>query len=389
MASASVSRWARRSMVASAAFLVAWQAAAVAGLPRRTLVALALPGFVYHAVFGKATALVPSYFDTQLAFPRAGALTLPLTAVGALALATGPALDGGWLLPLGAGAWAVGAVGVLAALAWTVRDNPTGAATGTGDHNAARRRVDRLANAAVPVVGLYVLAGAYEQFAVLSAAPSLLGRGPAGASHLLAAGGATLLVFAVGFRLFPRFLVARPPLPLVVVVLAAGAVGPVLVAGNLYGGLLFRAGAVLEAAAVVGFAAAYATLFVRSERRRVGFYSVLVAALAGTVGVLLGVQFAFAGTAGLANAHYRLNLLGFLGLTILGAAYQFYPPTVGDWPGADDRTAAASVALVGVGLVLDVAGAALSLPPALGPAVALGGALLYAALLVGALAARR
>lgn len=375
-------------MVASALFLVGWQVAAVAGLPRRALVALALPGFVYHAVFAKSTSLVPSYFQTELAVPQSGAVWLPLTAVGALALAAGSAGGPDWLVPLGAVAWALGAVAVLATLAWTVRDNPTGAATGTGEHNADRRRVDRLANAAVPLVGAYVLAGAYEQVAVVTAAPSLLGRGAPGASHLLAAGGAALLVFAVGFRLFPRFLVSHPPTPLVAVVLAAGAVGPVLVAGNLHGGLLFQVGAVLEATAIVGFALAYATLFVRSDRRRVGFYSVLVAGAAGTLGVLLGLQFAFVGTGGMVTAHYRLNVLGFLGLTILGASYQFYPPTVGTWPGAADRTAAVSVALIALGLVVDAVAAAGSLPTALGPAIALLGTVLYAYLLVGAFSAR-
>ena len=388
MAAASVSRWARRSMVTSAVFLIAWQAAALGSFPRQTLVALAVPGFVFHAVFGKSTSLVPSYFGTQLAFPRAGAVSLPLTAVGVLGLAAGPLIESAWLASLGAVSWALGAVVILGTLAWTVRNNPTGAATGTGDHNADRRRVDRLANATVPLVGVYVLAGAYEQIAVRAALPSLLGRGVPGASHLLAAGGAALLVFAIGFRLFPRFLVAHPPFPLVAVVLPTGALGPVLVAENLHGGLLFRIGAVLEAVAIVGFALAYTTLFARSERRRVGFYSALVGVASGTLGVLLGVQFAFADVGGFVTAHYRLNVLGFLGLTVLGAAYQFYPPTVGEWPGADDRTAAASVALVAVGLALDLLGVVTPLPRWPAPAAALAGALLYAYLLVGALAAR-
>lgn len=388
MAAANVTRWARRSMVTSAAFLVAWQAAAIAGRPRRTLIALAIPGFVFHAVFGKSTSLVPSYFGTQLAFPRAGMGSLPLTAVGALALAVGPLVEVAWLAPLGAVSWAFGAVILFGTLAWTVRDNPTGAATGTGDHNADRRLVDRLANATVPIVGVYVLAGAYELIAVHATLPSLLGRGAPGASHLLAAGGAALLVFAVGFRLFPRFLVAHPPFPIVAVVLLTGALGPVLVAGNLHGGLLFRVGAVLEATAVVGFALAYITLFIRSERRRVGFYSVLVGAVAGTLGVLLGVQFAFADVGGLVTAHYRLNVLGFLGLTVLGAAYQFYPPTVGEWPGTDDRTAAASIGFIAFGLALDLFSAVTTLPRWLAPAAAFAGALLYAYLLVGAMAAR-
>jgi len=52
-------------------------------------------------------------------------------------------------------------------------------------------------------------------------------------------------VFALGFRLLPRFLVSS------------------------FGfGRWFRLGAGLEAVALVGFAVAYADTFVRSERRR-------------------------------------------------------------------------------------------------------------------------
>lgn len=390
MTATQVTRWSRASMAASAAFLVAWQAAAVAGLPRRTLVALALPGFVYHAVFGKAAALVPTYFERSLAVPWVGAVQVPLTAAGATALALGPAVTSEAPLASAGGLlWAAGAGVFIAVLAWTLRDNPTGVETGTGDHNADRRRVDRLANAAVPVVLLYIAVGVYEQAAVATGLPALLGRGFPGASHLLAAGGAALLVFAVGFRLFPRFLVAQPPFALVALVLPAGAVGPVLVASNVYGGPLLQVGAMLETLAIVGFALAYAVLFRRSDRRRVGFYAVLCGMAAGVVGVLLGVHMAFVGPdAAIAAVHRRLNLLGFLGLTIVGAAYQFYPPNVGTLPGSTDRTALASIALVAAGLVLDVGALALPIPSRAGSALALGGSLLYAFLLGSALGGR-
>jgi hypothetical protein len=391
MTAAGVTRWSRASMAASAVFLVGWQVAAVAGLPRRTLVALALPGFVYHAVFGKGASLVPTYFERTLAVPWVGAVQLPLTATGALALALAPVVDAP--IPLdavGGVLWALGAASFLAVLAWTLRGNLTGAATGTSAQKADRRRVDRIANAAVPVVLAYVLVGAYEQAAVAAGLPSLLGQGFAGASHLLAAGGAALLVFAVGFRLFPRFLVAHPPFALVVTVLPAGAVGPALVASNVYGGPLLPLGAGLESVAVAGFALAYVALFTRSDRRRVGFYAVLAGGAAGTVGVLLGLHVAFAGPdAAVAAVHRRLNLLGFLGLTIVGAAYQFYPPNVGTWPGTNDRTALASVALVAAGLALDVGTLGLPLPAWAGPLLALAGSLLYAYLFAGALLGRR
>jgi hypothetical protein len=61
-------------------------------------------------------------------------------------------------------------------------------------------------------------------------------------------------------------------------------------------------------------------------------------------------------TADLVTAHRRLNVLGFLGLAILGASYQFYPPTAGSFRGADDRSARAVIVLVAGGLLLEVVG---------------------------------
>ncbi|WP_276298938.1 hypothetical protein [Halorussus lipolyticus] len=389
MSAGVVSRWARRFVAASAVFLVAWQVAAVAGTPRDIRVALAVHGFVLHTVFGKAYSLVPSYFDRTLAVPRAPMVHLPLTALGAVGLALAP-------LPripeiaglVGALLWSAGVVVFVAVLAWTLRDNPTGRETGTGEANADRRQIDRFANAFVPVVLGYLVVGSY---ATLTGYASVQTIGVARAAHLLAAGTAGLLLFAVGFRLFPRFLVASPPKSLVAVVLPAGAVGPAVLAWGLYRGAWFRAGALLEATAVVGFALAYAVLFARSERRRVGFYAVLAGVIAGVLGVLVGLHFAWNGVApALISAHFRLNVLGLLGLTIVGATYQFYPPTVGTFRGASDRTALASVALIGVGLLAELGGALADAPDLLlaGRVSALAGAVVFAGLVLGVFAER-
>jgi len=387
MAADAVTRWARRFLAASAAFLVAWQVAALAGLPRATGVTLAVHGFVLHAVFGKAYSLVPSYFDRTLAVPRAPAVHLPLSAVGAVGLAAEP-LAG---VPEAVGAagavlWVGGVAAFVGSLAWTVRDNPTGRETGTGGPNARREPVDRYANAFVPVALAYLLAGSYATLAARAGGswPGSLGAAPT--AHLLAAGVAALTVFAVGFRLFPRFLVAAPPRALVAVVLPAGAFGPALLAGNFYGGAWFRLGALLQAVAVLGFGAAYAALFARSERRRAGLYGPLVGVACGAAGVALGLHLAFVGLAvGLTAVHFRLNALGFLGLTIVGATFQFYPPTVGTFPGASDRTALASIGLVGAGLLAELAGALGGSAGAVtaGRASALAGAVLFAYLVGG------
>jgi hypothetical protein len=91
MSAGAISRRARRFLLASACFLVAWQAGALAGISYRTAVVLGLLGFVLHAVFGKAYSLVPAYFDRELAIERAPTVQFPLTVVGTLCLALGAA----------------------------------------------------------------------------------------------------------------------------------------------------------------------------------------------------------------------------------------------------------------------------------------------------------
>jgi hypothetical protein len=158
---ATASRGSRQFVAVGVCGLVVWQAAVLVGIPRRTSVALGALGFVLHVVFGEAYALLPSYYDRRLAVPRAPAVNLPLSVVGAACLALAP-LDG---VPraaagVGATAWGLGVAVFVGVIAATVRDNPTGSETGTGEANAHRRPVDRAANATVPVAVGYLAAGA-------------------------------------------------------------------------------------------------------------------------------------------------------------------------------------------------------------------------------------
>ena len=335
-----VSRWARGFVLASAGFLVAWQAIGVLGMRRRVAVTLGLYGFVMHVIFGKAYSLIPAYFDRTLATSRAMPAHLGLTVTGVVALAAGYWRESLVLQRAGWTLWLGGVALFVAAIALTIRDNLTGARTGTSDANAHRRGVDRVANAFVPVALGYVFLGTYVASAPALGLPIVGdGYGPR-ATHLVALGGAALLVFAVGFRLLPRFLVSTPPRWLAGVTLPAGAAAPALLAATLWEGPWFAAAATLESVAFAGFALAYVSMFARSDRDRVGLYGVLGGVAAGTAGIAIGLWFAFVGAApGLVLLHLRLNLLGFLGLTIIGVAYQFYPPAVGSFPGASDRTA--------------------------------------------------
>jgi len=366
MSAATTSRWSRRYVLAGLAFLLCWQAATLAGATRSVAVALALYGFVLHVVFGKAYALLPTYFDRDLAPGWAPAAQWPLSVAGAATLAVGRAGHGPpWLDAAGATLWGTGVLLFVGALAYTVRDNLSGRATGTGAANADRRVVDRAANLGMPVALGYLLAGAYATLAAATRLPPLVDGYPPRATHLLAAGAAALLVFAVGFRLLPRFLVAHPPRGLVGVVLPAGATAPALLAAGLPAGSTLRAGAALEAVAVLGFAVAVVVLFARSESRRVALYGPLAGALAGVAGVGLGAHAAFGGTLpGFARAHLRVNLLGFLGLTVVGLLYQFYPPAVGSFPGAADAGALATLATLAAAVAFQAGGLLTGVPAA-------------------------
>mgnify|MGYP000014704972 CR=1 FL=1 len=237
-ASAAVTRGARALQTVAVVALVAWAVASLLGsldvVGVDLDVTLGLYGFVLTFAFGKAYALVPSYFDRSLASSRAPTVHAALAAVGVAGLAWAefgapePVALGGTL------AWAAGVALFVATLGVTARANLTGAETGTGDHAADRRPVDRIANLAVPVVLLYLLAGtlALVARALDLSVPWVVGR--AGGSHLLAAGGAALLIFGVGFRLLPRLLVVSVDRRVVGLVVVTGALGPGLLAVSLY-----------------------------------------------------------------------------------------------------------------------------------------------------------
>lgn len=385
MSAEAISGWARKFVVASAGFLVLWQIGELGGITRRTGVTLGVFGFVLHMIFGKGYSLIPTYFNRELKATWVPPVHLCCTVPGTIGLALATSLPPG-VIALAAASWTAGVGLFLGAILWTIRGNVTGAETATSEANAHRRPVDRLANAFVPVALAYLALGSFGTLAVYTPLPGLFDGYFPRISHLLGAGTGAMLVFAIGFRLLPRFLAATPPRALVGVVLTTGAAGPIILASTLAAGWAFRIGAILEGIAVLGFAFGYVALFRRSERSRVGFYGVLLGALSGSVAILLGLWFAFnGGTPGLIRAHFRLNVLGFLGLTIVGIAYQFYPPAIGSFRGASDRTALGSIIALGGGVFLETIGFMMGvrLFVHLGRASTLVGALVYAGLIGG------
>lgn len=358
MTSERVSRSSRRFAAVGLLSLVCWQVAALAGSGRRLVVVLGV-GFVLPVAFGKVYTLVPAHFDRNLALDRSPVLHWWLATGGTAAMAAGIVVKGNVLTAAGVVLWVAGVCVLLGTLGWTLRGNLTGRRTGTGEANADRQRIDRLANGFVPVAGGYLAAGSYELLALYTAAPTLVHSGRMGVAHLLATGFATLLLFAVGSRLLPRFAATTAPRWLVAIILAAGATGPALLVVGYPAGDLFVAGAAVEAVAVVGFALFCTRLFYTTDRRRVGFAAVAAGIASGVAGVAVGVGFAtgLVAPAGSAvTAHLRLNVLGLLGLPVVGVLFQFYPPAVGTARWNDDRTALAGIAVLAGGLWLEVSG---------------------------------
>ncbi|WP_144926939.1 hypothetical protein [Halorubrum salsamenti] len=359
---AEISRWSRRYVLVGVLALCCWQVATVAGLPRRTTVTLGVFGFVFQIVFGKAYALVPAYFDVDLVFEHAPMIQFPFVVTGAACLALDPLLVRRFRVDLGVLGgvlWTVGVVVFIGALALTIGGPLRHGTTGTGEHNADRRPLDRFANRFVPIVLLYLLVGSYETVAgQASALPPLIGV-RAAATHLLAAGAATLLVVTLGFRLLPRFLGARPTRSSAALVLPVTATAPGIIAGGFVDDRWLPLGAALMVIAMVGFALVVSGMWFQSDKRRIGLYALLPSATFGVIGVLFGGLFAVGGASpALIETHLRVNLLGFLGLMIVGTSFQFYPPRLGAFPGSSNRSASVAIAALACGLGIEVLGVA-------------------------------
>jgi hypothetical protein len=125
----------------------------------------------------------------------------------------------------------------------------------------------------------------------------------------------------------------------------------------------------------------------RWGRRRVGHWAIVGAGGCAALVASLGLAFAVVPTSSLPasafDAHYRLAVGGFVGLTIVGVTYHFYPPAVAAAPGIGNRTGSASIAALVAGLGLETVGLLASIPQLvdLGRWLAVVGAVLYAAIL--------
>lgn len=387
MASAGgVGRWTRSFTVASALSMVLTQAASLASLSTRTVAVVGLFGAVLPMVFGMAYLLLPAYVGRTLSARWLPGVHLVAAYLGAGVLAADTAVGvDPRVVAAGGVLWSAGVVLFAAVLGTTVVpavvDNPA-VVVRTTDRP---QRSTRLATAAIPVAVAYLLVGTVALLSRVTPLPALVGASLPSVVHYYAAGFAALLVFSLGARLTTGFFHVSPPRYPTWAVLLSGAVAPGALAGAFFRPPWYLVGAGLQAVAMVGYAGLVGSVALRTDRRRVGLWGIVLGALSGVVGVCAAVLVSVgAVTAPLLAVHVPAVVDGFFLLTIVGYAYQFFPVTSGQFRGATARTALATMLLLAAGTGLEITGAVTGWPRlhAAGAALALVGTAGYAYLMI-------
>ena len=291
-------------------------------------------GFIGLMIMGMAQQFVPLYSGRELWSGRGALLQVSVAIAGVALLLLAPILNP--LLELaGLSLWLLGTVLFLLWILMTLRSEKLPVRP-QGKH-AEFHTLDVLAipmtSAAVfyliaASVG-FVLASPYDDplvpFVQLHWFSFL---------HLYTLGFILLMVFGVGFHLFPRFTDTVPNLRMARVIPIIALPGPALVALTMpflddpSVEIAFAAFAVLEALAAFLFALLVLDLWNRSEHRRPASAFNAAAGLWLILGVTFASLFGVAPDATLswAPAHGWINLLGFAGFEIFGVTHEVLPP---------------------------------------------------------------
>ncbi|WP_459193216.1 hypothetical protein [Halosimplex sp. J119] len=349
--SGGTSRWTRSFAVGSALSMVALQVAFLVDASYRVVAVVGLFGAVLPMVFGMAYLLLPSYVGRTLAAQRLPGVHFVLT-YGAVGLLAGHELlvVDAPLAAAGAVLWTAGVAIFAGTLCWTVVPAIT-SENGSGIRlsGARERQSTRLATMVIPVAVGYLLVGTLAFLSTAVGSRPLLGGGLPAVVHLYGTGFVALLIFALGCRLLTGFFHVTPPASLSWLVLACGAVGPGILATQFWRPPWFLVGAITEFTAMAGYAALVAVVVHRTDSKRVGLYGIALGALAGVVAVGAAVYALGDGSGAAISIHVPVVLDGFLILTVVGYAYQFFPVTNGQFRGATERTARTTTGLIAVG----------------------------------------
>ncbi len=327
--------------------LAYWSAVAVAdarawGFLMGTPWELYLPllGFLGLMIMGMAQHFVPLFSGRELYSERFGVMQVSLAVAGVLLVLASPAYTP--LEMAGTGLWLLASVLFVALILATLR-RPSSVPR-PPERRPGLRQVDRWA---VPMTAaaIFYLVAASVGFFLASPEDAPLVAWAAGNwfafLHLYTLGFVTLMVFGVGFHLFPRFLDVVPRLAGVRAVVVLGLAGPVGVAATipfLEAGSLVEAAfvffAAFEATAAVLYAVLILGVWARSAKRRPAARFTASGVLWLIVGVGLGTLFGLGPYLGRSAgallewvpAHGWINLLGFAGFEVFGVTHEILPP---------------------------------------------------------------
>ncbi len=288
-------------------------------------------GFIGLMIMGMAQQFIPLYSGREMWSGR-GALVQVVVSIAGVVLLL---LDNPFMESIGLGLWLLGTLLFLLWIVLTIRSRKLPVLP-QGKH-AEFHSMDMLG---IPMTSAAVL------YLIAASVGFLLASGPDGPLlgfaadhwfsffHLYTLGFILLMVFGVGFHLFPRFTDTVPNLRVAKVITAMALPGPALVALTMpfldqsSAEFVFAIFAVFEAIAAFLFAVLVLDLWNRSPQRRPA------SAFNATAGLWLILGVTFAGLFGImpllisdwAPVHGWINLLGFAGFEIFGVTHEVLPP---------------------------------------------------------------
>ena len=346
-------------------------------------------GFIGLMIMGMAQQFIPLYSGREMWSGHGALVQIAVSIAGVVLLL----LDVPLLESMGLALWLLGTLLFLLWIVMTIRSKKLPVRP-QGKHPEFHS-MDRLG---IPMTSAAV-------FYLIAASAGFLLASPSGAPlvpfaavhwfsffHLYTLGFIVLMVFGVGFHLFPRFTDAVPNLRVSKVVTAMALPGPAMVALTMpfldspSVEFVFGIFAVFEAAAAVLFAIVVLDLWNRSSHRRPA------SAFNATAGLWLILGVTFASLFGIAPqlslewvpAHGWINLFGFAGFEILGVTHEVLPPFTSMGLKVSRKVTRADFALANAGLaavVLSYAAAIYGFPSA-GEALAVAGFSVLLALVV-------
>jgi hypothetical protein len=308
-------------------------------------------GAVLPMVFGMAYLLLPSYVGRTLSTQRLPGVHFILTYAGVGLLLGHELLEReNFLLLGGVLLWSTGVVIFIGTLLWTILPAIIANQGMVRPSNLRPQRSTKLAMLAIPIALGYLIVGTIALLSTVDGFPNLIDATFPMVVHFYATGFVSLLIFALGIRLLTGFFHVTLPKSLSWLVLLCGSVAPSALAFKFYHPPWFTIGASLEFIAIMGYAFLVAIVAYRTDRYRVGLYGIGLGALGGllSVGVALANVIGVTGGPDIA-AHVIVVLNGFLLLTIIGYAYQFFPVTSGQFWGATQRTGVVTIFVLGTG----------------------------------------